>query len=133
MGRLMQLVNILLVLYCFYWTNKTLNTESQGCVWLIHINVMFHGYWSSSVIEHVMFLSREDKNLFNKSIILVNVLFILMQTFCWNVKCLCTYLFILEVLVSSAKANLTLQDVSKNTALHLACSKVSANLTLKNS
>ncbi|XP_043546920.1 serine/threonine-protein phosphatase 6 regulatory ankyrin repeat subunit A-like, partial [Chiloscyllium plagiosum] len=28
-----------------------------------------------------------------------------------------------EVLVSSAKANLTLQDMNKNTALHLACSK----------
>lgn len=29
-----------------------------------------------------------------------------------------------EVLVSSAKADLTLQDANKNTALHLACSKV---------
>lgn len=30
-----------------------------------------------------------------------------------------------ELLVSSAKADLTLQDANKNTALHLACSKVS--------
>lgn len=30
----------------------------------------------------------------------------------------------LELLVSSAKADLTLQDAVKNTALHLACSKV---------
>ena len=30
----------------------------------------------------------------------------------------------IEVLVSSAKADLTLQDTNKNTALHLACSKV---------
>lgn len=29
-----------------------------------------------------------------------------------------------ELLVSSAKADLTLQDAVKNTALHLACSKV---------
>lgn len=34
--------------------------------------------------------------------------------------CLC----LAEVLVSSAKADLTLQDANKNTALHLACSKV---------
>lgn len=33
-------------------------------------------------------------------------------------------LFSLELLVSSAKADLTLQDTAKNTALHLACSKV---------
>lgn len=33
-------------------------------------------------------------------------------------------LFLSEVLVSSAKADLTLQDKCKNTALHLACSKV---------
>lgn len=31
---------------------------------------------------------------------------------------------LLELLVSSAKADLTLQDAVKNTALHLACSKV---------
>lgn len=30
----------------------------------------------------------------------------------------------LELLVSSAKADFTLQDAAKNTALHLACSKV---------
>lgn len=35
-----------------------------------------------------------------------------------------------EVLVSSAKADLTLQDNSKNTALHLACSKVCARSDL---
>lgn len=35
-----------------------------------------------------------------------------------------------EVLVSSAKADLTLQDSSKNTALHLACSKVCARSDL---
>lgn len=33
-------------------------------------------------------------------------------------------LFSLELLVSSAKADLNLQDTAKNTALHLACSKV---------
>lgn len=32
--------------------------------------------------------------------------------------------FLPEMLVSSASADLTLQDNSKNTALHLACSKV---------
>lgn len=31
---------------------------------------------------------------------------------------------LLELLVSGAKADLTLQDAVKNTALHLACSKV---------
>lgn len=35
-----------------------------------------------------------------------------------------------EVLVSSAKADLTLQDANKNTALHLACSKVRNALSL---
>lgn len=38
--------------------------------------------------------------------------------------CLC----LAEVLVSSAKADLTLQDANKNTALHLACSKVRSSL-----
>lgn len=38
--------------------------------------------------------------------------------------CLC----LAEVLVSSAKADLTLQDANKNTALHLACSKVRNSL-----
>ena len=33
-------------------------------------------------------------------------------------------IFLPEMLVSSASADLTLQDNSKNTALHLACSKV---------
>lgn len=33
-----------------------------------------------------------------------------------------------ELLVSSAKADLTLQDAVKNTALHLACSKVGINI-----
>lgn len=32
-----------------------------------------------------------------------------------------------EVLVSSAKADLTLQDTHRNTALHLACSKVTTH------
>lgn len=34
------------------------------------------------------------------------------------------HFFLPEMLVSSASADLTLQDNSKNTALHLACSKV---------
>lgn len=34
-----------------------------------------------------------------------------------------------ELLVSSAKADLTLQDAVKNTALHLACAKVSVMCT----
>lgn len=34
----------------------------------------------------------------------------------------------LELLVSSAKADLTLQDAAKNTALHLACSKVGVTM-----
>ncbi len=38
-----------------------------------------------------------------------------------NVRC---WLCLSEVLVSSAKADLTLQDAHRNTALHLACSKV---------
>ena len=35
-----------------------------------------------------------------------------------------TFCLYAEVLVSRAKADLTLQDANKNTALHLACSKV---------
>lgn len=35
-----------------------------------------------------------------------------------------------ELLVSSAKADLTLQDAVKNTALHLACTKVSVTAGL---
>lgn len=34
-----------------------------------------------------------------------------------------------EVLVNSAKVDLTLQDAHRNTALHLACSKVTTPLT----
>lgn len=40
------------------------------------------------------------------------------------VASICFHLSLIELLVSSAKADLTLQDAVKNTALHLACSKV---------
>lgn len=37
---------------------------------------------------------------------------------------LCPHFWFTEVLVSSGKADLSLQDTERNTALHLACSKV---------
>lgn len=42
----------------------------------------------------------------------------------WNIRLDSLCFPCVELLVSSAKADLTLQDAAKNTALHLACSKV---------